>query len=158
MSWLQEVKFQIFKSKSQNVNTVKQFERISALVGREITAENFASLTEEEMAKIDAGQSTPPTNTPTETTENVVEQTEMSAQIQAAVEAAVSPLSKQLNEAVETVNGIEARLKTVEGKASTTPTATPLVNGNVNESPKHAWEDTANDPIAQQAMKDLGQA
>jgi hypothetical protein len=143
-----KISLKMFNSEpQQNQQTeMKNFQKISEILGREVNSES--TLTSEEMETLNTAFAE---NVVAPVQEEVPVQTEaadLSAQITAAVSAGVAPLQ-------ETISALEARLATVEGTpAAEATTATP-VSGAAPTFENQPWLDPNNslNKAAQEALK-----
>jgi protease-4 len=125
-------------SSNQNTNSeMKKFERISAILGKEVTAETVLTVAEMEM--IENHSETPEaTSQPAPTAEEIA--ASMSGTITSAVQAAVAPVQ-------ESITALETRLGQLEGSAGADATVTnPTAGANSIDYSDEPWTDP-NDPI-----------
>lgn len=120
----------MFNSEQQtNTNSeMKKFERISAILGKEVTAETVLTVEEMEMIENHSNASPESSTQPAPTAEEIA--ASMSGPISEAVASAIAPIQDQLT-------ALESRIAQMEEGAGaeaavTTPTAG--ANGNVDYS------------------------
>lgn len=156
------ISFKIFNPKNKvNMN----YENVSKIVGREINAENFHTITAEEFAKINANVPAP--QSPEATTAEQTAETTAATTATTSAETSAETTEATANEAQQGVSAAEMqqllnnalapiseRLTALEKQPGATATATPTVTGEEKQA-TNAWDDP-NNPINQELDRRLG--
>lgn len=137
--------FKMFNSEPKQKQQTMNFEKISALVGREITAENFSSLTAAELALVEGAVASVPATTPTATpaatnepaTATPVATPAASAEEKSMSATAIAEIVAQTM--ATTLAPIVQRLETLEGAPGASATEKPRVTETPVE--EAAWND-----------------
>lgn len=138
------------KSKSNNNQTtnseMKKLERISAILGKDVTAETVLTAAELEMIENHSNQPEPEATNTAPTAEEIT--ASLSGSIQEAVNAAVAPLQG-------TITSLQERLAQVEGSPAAEATTAAPVSGEAKTFESQPWLDPNNslNKAAQEALK-----
>lgn len=133
----------------QNTNSeMKKFERISAILGKEVTAETVLTVEEMEMIENHSDAAPKSTTQPAPTAEEIA--ASMSGPISEAVATAVAPLQ-------ETLTALETRIGQMEeGAGAQAAVTTPTVGASGTPKPLESWEDPE-DPINRHFSEQIGE-
>lgn len=139
----------MFNSEPQtNTNSeMKKFERISAILGKEVTAETVLTVEEMEMIENHSNASPESSTQPAPTAEEIA--ASMSGSISEAVASAILPIQTQLT-------ALESRIHQMEeGAGAEAAVTAPTAGADANPPAKDSWEDP-NDPINKHFESQIG--